>query len=126
MTGRTGGSRLGSSADDSSLVGTRDPAMPAPARGLRLRRRRCWVAKSSAEKLGRHTANFSIDENVTCGIIINFEKSEITWHDLLLWKAYSITLQSHDVFTEYLDLLNILEEELSSVSDLTLQNGPLS
>ncbi|AQK75554.1 Quinoprotein amine dehydrogenase beta chain-like [Zea mays] len=47
-------------------------------------------------------------------------------HDLRLWKAYSITLQSHDVFTEYLDLLNILEEELSSVSDLTLQNGPLS
>jgi hypothetical protein len=24
-------------------------------------------------------ANFSIDENVTCGTIINFEKSEITW-----------------------------------------------
>ncbi|PWZ24900.1 hypothetical protein Zm00014a_008363 [Zea mays] len=47
-------------------------------------------------------------------------------HDLRLWKAYNITLQSHDVFTEYLDLLNILEEELSSVSDLTLQNGPLS
>jgi RAB6A-GEF complex partner protein 1 len=38
----------------------------------------------------------------------------------------SSLLQSHDVFTEYLDLLNILEEELSSVSDLTLQNGPLS
>ncbi|AQK55982.1 Quinoprotein amine dehydrogenase beta chain-like [Zea mays] len=47
-------------------------------------------------------------------------------HDLRLWKAYSITLQSHDVFREYLDLLNILEEQLSSVSDLTLQNGPLS
>jgi len=47
-------------------------------------------------------------------------------HDLRLWKAYSITLQSHDVFREYLDLLNMLEEQLSSVSDLTLQNGPLS
>ncbi|OEL29002.1 hypothetical protein BAE44_0009984 [Dichanthelium oligosanthes] len=47
-------------------------------------------------------------------------------YDLRLWKAYSITLQSHDVFREYLDLLNMLEEELSSVSDLTLQNGPLS
>ncbi|XP_062220514.1 uncharacterized protein LOC133919949 isoform X1 [Phragmites australis] len=47
-------------------------------------------------------------------------------HDLRLWKAYSITLQSHDVFREYLDLLNVLEEQLSSVSDLTLQNGPLS
>jgi hypothetical protein len=35
-------------------------------------------------------------------------------------------LQSHDVFREYLDLLSALEEELSSVSDLTLQNGPLS
>ncbi|KAK1620633.1 hypothetical protein QYE76_026150 [Lolium multiflorum] len=47
-------------------------------------------------------------------------------HDMRLWKAYSITLQSHDVFREYLDLLSALEEELSSVSDLTLQNGPLS
>ncbi|CAM0943610.1 unnamed protein product [Alopecurus aequalis] len=47
-------------------------------------------------------------------------------HDMRLWKAYSITLQSHDVFSEYLDLLSALEEELSSVSDLTLQNGPLS
>ncbi|GJM87070.1 hypothetical protein PR202_ga02988 [Eleusine coracana subsp. coracana] len=47
-------------------------------------------------------------------------------HDLRLWKAYSITLQSHDVFREYLDLLNVLEEQLSSVSDLTLQNGQLS
>ena len=35
-------------------------------------------------------------------------------------------LQSHDVFREYLDLLNMLEEQLCSVSDLTLQNGPLS
>ncbi|TVU28879.1 hypothetical protein EJB05_20415 [Eragrostis curvula] len=47
-------------------------------------------------------------------------------HDLRLWQAYNITLQSHDVFREYLDLLNVLEEQLSSVSDLTLQNGPLS
>nr|CAB3447896.1 unnamed protein product [Digitaria exilis] len=47
-------------------------------------------------------------------------------HDLRLWKAYSITLQSHDLFSEYLDLLNMLEEQLSSVPDLTLQNGPLS
>nr|BAD19204.1 unknown protein [Oryza sativa Japonica Group] len=47
-------------------------------------------------------------------------------HDLRLWKAYNITLQSHDVFREYLDLLNTLEEELSSVSDLTLQNRPVS
>ncbi|XP_073010601.1 uncharacterized protein [Typha latifolia] len=42
-------------------------------------------------------------------------------HDLRLWKAYSITLQSHDVFKEYLDLLNVLEEQLSSVSDLNMQ-----
>ncbi|GJM87069.1 hypothetical protein PR202_ga02987 [Eleusine coracana subsp. coracana] len=34
--------------------------------------------------------------------------------------------KSHDVFREYLDLLNVLEEQLSSVSDLTLQNGQLS
>nr|CAB3451299.1 unnamed protein product [Digitaria exilis] len=47
-------------------------------------------------------------------------------HDLRLWKAYSITLQSHDVFREYLDLLNMLEVQLSSVSDHTLQNGALS
>lgn len=37
-------------------------------------------------------------------------------HDLRLWKAYSTTLQSHPAFEEYLDLLNLLEEQLSSVS----------
>ncbi|KAM7277274.1 hypothetical protein ACFE04_019140 [Oxalis oulophora] len=36
-------------------------------------------------------------------------------HDVRLWKAYSITLQSHPSFTEYHDLLNDLEERLSSV-----------
>jgi RAB6A-GEF complex partner protein 1 len=46
--------------------------------------------------------------------------------DNMVTNLQSSLLQSHDVFTEYLDLLNILEEELSSVSDLTLQNGPLS
>ncbi|ONK76132.1 uncharacterized protein A4U43_C03F24280 [Asparagus officinalis] len=39
-------------------------------------------------------------------------------HDLRLWKAYSTTLQSHPAFEEYLDLLSVLEEQLSSASDL--------
>lgn len=47
-------------------------------------------------------------------------------HDLRLWNAYSITLQSHDVFREYLDLLSALEDELSSVSNLTLQQNEQS
>ncbi|XP_020080501.1 RAB6A-GEF complex partner protein 1-like [Ananas comosus] len=45
-------------------------------------------------------------------------------HDLRLWKAYSMTLQSHHVFKDYLDLLNVLEEKLSSVSDLDIHDGP--
>ncbi|XP_077219542.1 uncharacterized protein LOC143853708 isoform X2 [Tasmannia lanceolata] len=36
-------------------------------------------------------------------------------HDMRLWKAYSTTLLSHPAFAEYYDLLNILEEQLSSV-----------
>ncbi|KAJ6940413.1 WRKY transcription factor 43 [Populus alba x Populus x berolinensis] len=35
-----------------------------------------------------------------------------------LWKAYSITLQSRPAFSEYHDLLEGLEERLSSVSNL--------
>ncbi|KAG9157654.1 hypothetical protein Leryth_014165 [Lithospermum erythrorhizon] len=37
-------------------------------------------------------------------------------HDLRLWNAYSITLQSHPTFTEYHDLLEVLEERLSVAS----------
>lgn len=44
-------------------------------------------------------------------------------HDLRLWRAYSTTLQSHPAFEEYLDLLNDLEEQLSSVSYLDGQRG---
>ncbi|KAL3829687.1 hypothetical protein ACJIZ3_018489 [Penstemon smallii] len=35
-------------------------------------------------------------------------------HDLRLWKAYSITIQAHTAFAEYHDLLEELEERLSS------------
>ncbi|KAM2951227.1 hypothetical protein COP2_000754 [Malus domestica] len=35
-------------------------------------------------------------------------------HDMRLWKAYSITLQSHPAFTKYHDLLGDLDERLSS------------
>ncbi|KAK9018603.1 hypothetical protein V6N11_001574 [Hibiscus sabdariffa] len=35
-------------------------------------------------------------------------------HDMRLWKAYSMTLQSHPSFAEYHDLLDDLEEKLSS------------
>ncbi|URD86257.1 RIC1 [Musa troglodytarum] len=45
-------------------------------------------------------------------------------HDLRLWTAYSRTLQSHPSFHNYLDLLDVLEEQLASVSDLDIQNGP--
>ncbi|WP_407803816.1 hypothetical protein, partial [Staphylococcus aureus] len=36
-------------------------------------------------------------------------------HDMRLWKAYNITLQSHPEFTEYHDLLGDLEGQLSSI-----------
>ncbi|KAE9460176.1 hypothetical protein C3L33_07946, partial [Rhododendron williamsianum] len=35
-------------------------------------------------------------------------------HDMRLWKAYNVTLQSHQAFAEYRDLLEALEEKLSS------------
>lgn len=38
-------------------------------------------------------------------------------HDLRLWKAYSITLKTHPSFSEYHDLLEILEEKHSSTSN---------
>ncbi|GLT84668.1 hypothetical protein SLE2022_028850 [Rubroshorea leprosula] len=37
-------------------------------------------------------------------------------HDARLWKAYNMTLQSHPSFAEYQDLLDVLEEKLSSVA----------
>ncbi|KAJ1378646.1 Ribosome control protein 1 [Sesbania bispinosa] len=39
-------------------------------------------------------------------------------HDFRLWKAYGTTLQSHPAFTEYQDLLEDLEEKLSSVANV--------
>ncbi|XP_075523095.1 uncharacterized protein LOC142555855 [Primulina tabacum] len=36
-------------------------------------------------------------------------------HDIRLWKAYSITIQAHTPFAEYHDLLEELEEKLSTV-----------
>ncbi|CAN0884409.1 Guanine nucleotide exchange factor subunit RIC1 [Linum grandiflorum] len=38
-------------------------------------------------------------------------------HDARLWKAYSITLQSHPSFAEYNDLLQALQEQLSLASN---------
>ncbi|KAK1558924.1 hypothetical protein Q3G72_008345 [Acer saccharum] len=38
-------------------------------------------------------------------------------HDMRLWKAYAITLQSHPTFVEYHDLLESLDERLSSVAN---------
>lgn len=39
-------------------------------------------------------------------------------HDLRLWKAYSITLKTHPSFVQYDDLLESLDEKLSSTSNL--------
>lgn len=38
-------------------------------------------------------------------------------HDTRLWKAYCITLQSQAAFAEYYELLDVLEEKLSSVAN---------
>ncbi|KAI4364719.1 hypothetical protein MLD38_020774 [Melastoma candidum] len=38
-------------------------------------------------------------------------------HDLRLWSAYSLTLQSHPAFFEYLDLVEALQERLSSYAN---------
>ncbi|KAK7295112.1 hypothetical protein RJT34_18016 [Clitoria ternatea] len=42
-------------------------------------------------------------------------------HDVRLWKAYSTTLQSHPAFTEYQDLLEDLQEKLSSVANVEVK-----
>ncbi|XP_057499181.1 uncharacterized protein LOC130783508 isoform X2 [Actinidia eriantha] len=39
-------------------------------------------------------------------------------HDMRLWKAYSVTLESHPAFAEYQELLESLEEQLSSTPSL--------
>ncbi|KAF5953091.1 hypothetical protein HYC85_011035 [Camellia sinensis] len=39
-------------------------------------------------------------------------------HDMRLWKAYSVTLESHPAFAEYQDLLEALQEKLSSMASL--------
>ncbi|KAK7250793.1 hypothetical protein RIF29_33472 [Crotalaria pallida] len=39
-------------------------------------------------------------------------------HDVWLWKAYGTTLQSHPAFAEYQDLLEELQEKLSSVANV--------
>ncbi|CAL5383043.1 unnamed protein product [Camellia sinensis] len=39
-------------------------------------------------------------------------------HDMRLWKAYSVTLESHLAFAEYQDLLEALQEKLSSTASL--------
>ncbi|CAL5331695.1 unnamed protein product [Camellia sinensis] len=39
-------------------------------------------------------------------------------HDMRLWKAYSVTLESHPAFAEYQDLLEALQEKLSSTESL--------
>ncbi|KAK9279850.1 hypothetical protein L1049_013532 [Liquidambar formosana] len=46
-------------------------------------------------------------------------------HDMRLWKAYNITLQSQPAFAEFHDLLEALEEKLSSVDSLE-ENIPLA
>ncbi|XP_039046189.1 guanine nucleotide exchange factor subunit RIC1-like isoform X1 [Hibiscus syriacus] len=38
-------------------------------------------------------------------------------HDMRLWKAYSMTLQSHPAFTEYHDLLDDLDKKLSPTAN---------
>ncbi|KAE8709420.1 E3 ubiquitin-protein ligase RHA1B-like [Hibiscus syriacus] len=38
-------------------------------------------------------------------------------HDMRLWKAYSMTLQSHPAFAEYHDLLDDLEKKLSTTAN---------
>ncbi|KAJ7951173.1 Quinoprotein amine dehydrogenase, beta chain-like protein [Quillaja saponaria] len=43
---------------------------------------------------------------------------DLFWHDIRLWKAYSTTLQSHPALTEYHDLMEDLDEKLSSVNNL--------
>ncbi|KAJ6729734.1 RAB6A-GEF COMPLEX PARTNER PROTEIN 1 [Salix viminalis] len=42
---------------------------------------------------------------------------DIFQHDIRLWKAYSITLQSRPAFSEYRDLLEGLEERLSNLQE---------
>ncbi|KAI8026736.1 RAB6A-GEF complex partner protein 1 [Camellia lanceoleosa] len=39
-------------------------------------------------------------------------------HDMRLWKAYSVTLESHPAFAEYQDLLEALQGKLSSMASL--------
>ncbi|XP_048597309.1 guanine nucleotide exchange factor subunit RIC1-like isoform X1 [Brassica napus] len=58
------------------------------------------------------------------------QRSEVLYDifrsDLRLWKAYSMTLQSHLGFAQYHDLLQILEEKLSATAGEGSSRGSIS
>ncbi|ESQ43929.1 hypothetical protein EUTSA_v10005756mg [Eutrema salsugineum] len=58
------------------------------------------------------------------------QRSEVLYdifrYDLRLWKAYSMTLQSHLGFAQYHDLLQILEEKLSATAREERSRGSTS
>jgi hypothetical protein len=58
------------------------------------------------------------------------QRSEVLYdifrYDLRLWKAYSVTLESHLAFAHYHDLLQILEAKLSATSREESNRGSIS
>ncbi|KAG7635234.1 Ribosome control protein 1 [Arabidopsis suecica] len=58
------------------------------------------------------------------------QRSEVLYdifrYDLRLWKAYSVTLESHLAFAQYHDLLQILEAKLSATSREESNRGSIS
>ncbi|XP_010512496.1 PREDICTED: RAB6A-GEF complex partner protein 1-like [Camelina sativa] len=58
------------------------------------------------------------------------QRSEVLYdifrYDLRLWKAYSMTLQSHLGFAQYHDLLQILEDKLSATAREESNRGSIS
>nr|XP_016499623.1 PREDICTED: RAB6A-GEF complex partner protein 1-like isoform X2 [Nicotiana tabacum] len=94
------------------------------ASGLELIRQKLQMetlqSRLDAEFLLSHMCSVKFKEWIVV-LATLLRRSEVLFdlfrHDLRLWKAYNITLKSHPSFVEYHDLVESLDEKLSSASN---------
>ncbi|OWM88185.1 hypothetical protein CDL15_Pgr003597 [Punica granatum] len=112
---RHGSARLESFASGLELIGQK-----AGTRFILLLQMATLQSRLDAEFLLAHMCSVKFKEWIVV-LATLLRRSEVLFdifrHDLRLWKAYSVTLQSHPAFVEYQDLVEALEERLSSLSN---------
>ncbi|TQD78825.1 hypothetical protein C1H46_035605 [Malus baccata] len=111
---RNGSARLENFASGLELIGQKASASENPFILLQMG---TLQSRFDAEFLLAHMCSVKFKEWIVV-LATLLRRSEVLFdlfqHDMRLWKAYSITLQSHPAFTEYHDLLGDLDERLSS------------